>query len=522
MASSRSALFSAELGLAGAPHARLDDAAPRTRPVARWRAHGAPLDVRELFLRAVPSSTRVLVLDLDRTIHLGRNMGELLGWEIVAHLGYGPAYLAEREATRAMRPRGRVFLDLARPLAALKYLSVGASLWAPPGLFYFVWGKLASRSPTLRRAAFRRFGPEAVRAVQRVPQHALLHQIASLPSAVVRELATRVLLRYQDDQVIDAADVAWLRARCPGIRVVISSASPRPIVEAAAALLGIDEVVCTELEETEERASAPCDRSSMGRPRGEPARISRASRQRINAGPAKLEALVARFPELRDPAVESVGVTDTGYGEDHSWTELFRTVIDVNSDAPFPPVVAAGSPTRAIHSAALLTHAERAARAESDRAKAPGVTRLAARLAPRRRAVLPELELSAPEILAQLGPLAGEIEAISRSIEACAWELEADRAEARAALVALEPAIDAAVDRYNAAPPAAPPAARHAALADLERLLDQRNAREADIVAVERPLSARAYELAVALERAREAVAIPPDGVPQRLAAGLT
>lgn len=510
MGTSRSALFSGE---ASGPHARLDDATPRTRPVPRWRAHGAPIDVRELFLRAVPTSTRVLVLDLDRTIHLGRNMGELLGWEIVAHLGYGPAYLAEREATRSVRQRGRIFLDLARPRAALKYLSVGASLWAPPGLFYFVWGKLASRSSVLRRHAFRRFGPEAVRAVQRVPQHALLHQIASLPGPVVRELALRVLRRYEADQVLDAADVAWLRARCPGIRVVISSASPRPIVEAAAELLGIDEIVCTELEETAERACAPCDLSSMGRPRGAPARISRPSRQHINAGPAKLDALVARFPELLDPAVESVGVTDTGYGEDHSWTDLFRTVIDVNSDTPFPPLVAAASPTQAIHSASLLTRAERDAHAHG-----PHGPHGDARLDPRRGEALPDVELSASEILARLGPIAREVEGIARSIEACAWELEADRAAARAALLLLEPPIDAAVERYNAAPDDQ----RAAALTALERLLAVREACEARIVAIERPLSARACELTVALEHARAAVAVAPDGVPQRLAAALS
>jgi hypothetical protein len=513
MGTSRSALFSAE---SSEPHARLDDATPRTRPVPRWRAHGAPIDVRELFLRAVPTSTRVLVLDLDRTIHLGRNMGELLGWEIVAHLGYGPAYLAEREATRSLRQRGRVFVDLERPLAALKYLSVGASLWAPPGLFYFVWGKLASRSSLLRREAFRRFGPEAVRAVQRVPQHALLHQIASLPSPVVRELAMRVLRRHEGDQVIDAADVAWLRARCPGIRVVISSASPRPIVEAAAELLGIDEIVCTELEETAERACAPCDLSSMGRPRGAPARISRPSRQRINAGPAKLDALVARFPELLDPAVESVGVTDTGYGEDHSWTELFRTVIDVNSDAPFPPIVGAASPIHTIHSASLLTRIEREAREARAAREHDGARET--RLDARRGEALPEVELTELEILARLGPIAREVEAITRSIEACAWELESDRAAARGALLALEPAIDAAVERFNAAPTDA----RADALGALERLLAVRDACEARIVALERPLSARAYELTVALERAREAVAVAPDGVPQRLAAALT
>jgi hypothetical protein len=479
----RSALFSAELER---PAAR--DDAPRTRPVAHFRVHDGPLDFRELCLRAVPTTTRVLVLDLDRTIHLGRNIGELLGWEICAHLGYGPSYLREQEATRGL---GRVFLDFGRPRALLRYLGVGAQLWAQPGLFYFLWGKLAWHTDALRKRAFLRFGPEPIRAVQRVPQHALLHQIAALPGTVVRELAGRVLARHAPDQVVDAADVAWLRARCPGIKIAISSASPRAVVEAAGALLGVDAVLCSELEETDERACAPCD-LSPGRPRGAPERISRATRQRINAGPAKLDALRARFPELADPRTESVGITDTGYGEDHSWTELFRTVIDVNSDAPFPPIVTAGSPTRAIHSAELRTRKERDAHAEGEQAPDP-----------RRRGARAELTLSAAEIAARVGPVADEIEALARSIEHCAWELSTERAEAREALTALEPEIDAAVDAYNDAPLPA----RAVALAKLAGLLAERKRREARIVAIERPLSTRAYALTVALERARALVA---------------
>jgi hypothetical protein len=57
-----------------------------------------------------------------------------------------------------------------------------------------------------------------------------------------------------------------------------------------------------------------------------------------------------------------VGITDTGYGEDHCWAQHLAQVVDVNSTAPFPPIVESGSPLRSVHSAALLTRAERASR----------------------------------------------------------------------------------------------------------------------------------------------------------------
>ncbi|MBI2389258.1 MAG: hypothetical protein HYV09_06555 [Deltaproteobacteria bacterium] len=500
MAAARSALFSGfDTGARSArdDHSSTRDAgAPRTRVVERLRVHGAPVDFRELCLRAVPPSTRVVVLDLDRTIHLGRNMGELLGWEIVAHLGYGPSYLDEIEPQRGP---GRMHFEPSRPLSMLRYLAVGSALWAPPGLFYFVWGKLASRAEGLRRLAFKRFGPEAVRAVQLIPQHALLHQIASLPRAVVRELAARVFNRYRDDQTIDRDDIAWLRARCPGVKVVISSASPRPIVEVVAEALGVDAIACSEVEEPppcedgspDDFASAPCDLSRMGRPSGAPRRISRPSRQFINAGPAKIEALVRRFPELLDGSVESVGITDTGYGEDHSWSELFRTLIDVNSTTPFPPIVAATSPTRAVHSAQLLTRRERESRENG-----------AAWLDPRRGEPRPELDFSDLDLVRQLGPMVAEIEALTRAVDAVGDLLERARAEARRDLTAIEPEIERAVERYNAADDRD----RVGILDTLSRMLDVRRAQAAKVIAVERPLSQRAYALTVALERARAAI----------------
>jgi hypothetical protein len=355
---------------------------PRTRVVdSIWIAR-EPLAFRELCERAVPPETRLLVLDLDRTLHLGRNMGELLGWEISAHRAYGPSYLADLEPRRGA---GRFCLDARRPLGVLRYLALALRVWAPPGLFYLLWCKLAARVGLLRRRSFLRFGPEPVSAVQRIPQRVLFREMATLPAPTVRELAARVWARHAADQTLEREDLAWLRARCPGLRVVLSSASPREVVEVAAEALGVDEVI----------GSTP---------------------ERINGGRAKLAELRARFPELSDPGAVTVGVSDTGYGEDHSWTEAFTRVVDVNSSSPFPPIVPAASPLRAIFSAPLLTRAEKAARAR-------GAGVLDARRGRRRRAGGAAVELRAPELEALLAPLRAAAERLAAELEARAGQV---------------------------------------------------------------------------------------------------
>lgn len=288
-----------------------------------------PIAFRTLCERAIPPETRLVVLDLDRTLHLGRNLGELLGWEISAYRGYGPSYLTDIEPRRAP---GRMVLSLRRPLATLRYLWRSVRVWAGPGLHYLLWCKIASRVPWLRRWTFARFGPEPVHAVQRLPQDVLFGQIALLPAELVRALAARVWARHAPDQTVEREDLAWLRRRCPGVRIVLSSASPREMAEVAARELGFDEVI----------ASTP---------------------GRINGGRAKLAELRTRYPELCTPGAVSVGISDTGYGEDHCWTEAFTRVVDVNSASPFPPIVSAASPLRAIFSAQVMTRAEKEARA---------------------------------------------------------------------------------------------------------------------------------------------------------------
>ena len=75
----------------------------------------------------------------------------------------------------------------------------------------------------------------------------------------------------------------------------------------------------------------------------------------------KVQELEKKFPDIFKPWTCSVGITDTGYGEDHCWAHHFDVVIDINSTDPFPPIVRSTSPCHHIHSAEVLSRKENAA-----------------------------------------------------------------------------------------------------------------------------------------------------------------
>jgi hypothetical protein len=458
----------------------------QTRYVERFTRLGEPLAFRELCEQVVPPETRFVVFDLDRTLHLGRNMGELLGWEICAHLSYGRHYLDVLEAERV---GGRVYLEHKRPMGALRYMRLAADHWIPPGLFYLIWGKIASRVHALRRHSYLRFGPEPVRAVQSIPQHALLHRIAALPLATVRELAARVWQRYRSDQTVEREDIEWLRRRCPGVRIIISSASPQPTLEAGAAELGVDDIVYSTLEEHEGRLSAPCDLRRLARPEAAPHRITPPSKSRINAGRAKLDELYTRYPELRDPGVVSVGISDTGYGEDHCWAEAFTHLVDVNSTAPFPPIVPADARVRWIVSAAILTRREKDARAGGDPAFVDA----------RRRPGAPAAELDRAGLAERLEPVHAEVERLCRSLDVAEHRVEAELAALAVEVSRVDAAIERDVEGFNGGEGRARSEARRALAGHLRE--------RARVVVrqkrVERPVSELAFALDVELERSR-------------------
>jgi hypothetical protein len=295
------------------------------RVVDRFVDHGAPISFRELCDHLLEEEHDYLVLDLDKTTHLGRNLGELLEWELCAHEVYGGS-VTERPARRWFGER--VLLDWSRPAKLALYLGAGARRWALAGMHYLVWGKLASHVPWLGRQAYSRFGPHPTSVVQRRPQMVALTHLATADEALLLELARRVWRRHAPDQVISREDLDWVRARSPGIEIILSSASPKPMLDVAVEELGAD-------------------------------RATYSTTERINSGRAKIERLREICPGALDPSANVLAITDTSYGEDHCWTEHFSHVVDINSPTPFAPIVTQASPNREVHSAVVLSREEK-------------------------------------------------------------------------------------------------------------------------------------------------------------------
>lgn len=300
------------------------DLSQPARVVGRFVDHGEPLSFRELCARVLGEDCRYLVLDLDKTTHLGRNLGELLAWELCAHEVYGES---GTESPGRRWFGGRMLLDWSRPARVVRYVASGARRWALAGIHYLIWGKLASRIPWLRKLAYRRFGTEPTTVVQRRPQRVALAHLATADDVLLHTLARRVWARHAADQVISREDLDWVRTRCPGIKIILSSASPKAMLEVALQELGAD-------------------------------RACYSTTERINSGKAKIEQLREIIPEMFYADVNVVAITDTGYGEDHCWAEHFARVVDINSPTPFAPIVTSASPAQEIHSAIVLTRDE--------------------------------------------------------------------------------------------------------------------------------------------------------------------
>lgn len=344
------------------------------RLVDRLVHHGEVESFRELCSRVLTPRTRYLVLDLDRTIHLGRDLGEDLGWELCAYQGYGSEHFGR---LKSRQQSGKFLLDWDHPRKTARYLARSLRIWAYPGLYYGVWGKAAARLDWLRRRGFRRFVADPVRAAQRVPQVTLLRHLETTSEEVLRQLAQRIWQRYEPDQVIDREDLAWIRTEWPRIEVVLSSASPKPTVEVAGEALGVDHIHYSTLDH-------------------------------INSGEAKIQRLRQLCSGLGDPEVEVVGISDTSRGEDHCWAQHFTRVVDVNSPTPFPAIVASDSPLLEVHSATLLTKHERQQRAMG----------LASYLDARREKLAPapsqrKLELTRDDLERRLGWLLERVNALA-------------------------------------------------------------------------------------------------------------
>jgi len=104
----------------------------RVRAIDRMVVHGAPMSFRELCDVLLTGKTKYLVLDLDRTFHFGRNLGELFGWELGAFKTYGPEYYQLKSYRK--KP-GRFIMDWRHPLRTLRYFFRGAKEWGPTRAF---------------------------------------------------------------------------------------------------------------------------------------------------------------------------------------------------------------------------------------------------------------------------------------------------------------------------------------------------------------------------------------------------
>lgn len=290
----------------------------------RFVAHGPPVSFRRLCREVLSSSTRYLVLDLDGTVHLRRNLGELLGWELSAYESYG---LLTMDLLEPGRRSARWLLHWGDPRQVARYLARASLAWAMPGMRYLVWSKLASRSPWLRKAGFRKFRTDPIRSAQEGVQTTLMDQLRSVPEELVPVLMERIWRRLLGDQVIATEDISWIREHFPDIEIVLSSASPQPVVDFVGQHLGIEHA----------HGSTP---------------------DRINSGEAKIEMLERTFAEFAAPGVEVVGISDTAHGDDHCWVKHFTKVVDINSPAPFPLIVPVESPLQEVHSAMVLSRHE--------------------------------------------------------------------------------------------------------------------------------------------------------------------
>jgi len=198
-----------------------------------------------------------------------------------------------------------------------------------------------------------------------------------------------------------------------------------------------------------------------------------------------MHRLPDKHPDFLDPNVMTVGITDTSYGEDHAWTDYFKAVVDINSPNPFAPIVSADSPLREIHSAHVLTQAERE--------QAPGHRRRQA------HASLHEQRFSAPDLSRHLDGVLGSVDRLSERYQAELDRLRHARTDVEQRIAGVLTLIEGDVQEFNASQGDQ----RKRALQRLRRHLRQGRSLKRRLIKIERPLAGLTWSLTELLEASR-------------------
>lgn len=337
------------------PGMHRDNQGRHVKTVDKYKIYGAPLDFRELCGRLVRPETKYLVLDLDGTFHKGLNPGVMLGFELCAYQAYGLDYMESMDDKNRL---GSIVLNWKDQAAQSRYAKKGAKRWLLPGVLYYSLARVGWKASPVRKTIRQTLGPHAMDRMLALMRLSLMHQMAGVPAEDVHKLVRSLWKRHADRQVIEPEDIQWLRDSFPNLKIIVSSASPRALLQVVQEQFPVHDIFATEVETINGKTSSPHWMHPVFGS-GQPKRIAPPASLRQNAYYNKIKYLALKYPDFMDSGVHTVGITDTKHGEDYPWSEYFKCVADINSPDPFSPLVSTASPLKEIHSAKIKTRRDK-------------------------------------------------------------------------------------------------------------------------------------------------------------------
>lgn len=268
---------------------------PRYRLVDRYLVHGGERPFAERIGEVLPPDVDYVVLDLDKTVHLGIAIGEQFGWEMIAATD-----LDDAESAGDPPP----IVAWTRPLASGACVLRGIRTWSVPGLVYAATVRLGDRWERWGEYLCVSLGPNYVERMQTFVRSILMSHLAGRTRSQLELYAERAWRRWQHRLVVDRAAIDEIRARCPRLKgILLSSASPTPTVEHAARTLGVDGYIASGLdlrqEDDAEVYAAPVELAPWFRG-SRPKFYSRPGAVTHNAAENKVRFMRMQFPEVFD------------------------------------------------------------------------------------------------------------------------------------------------------------------------------------------------------------------------------